>query len=171
MMNRLVAVTGVAVVLALSASVCRAQTELEHERASLRGVDAFFLSVNVEGPGTLTARDDLAVPALRAGLLDVLRQAGLPVRADDAPPTARFPYLLVHLNLLDAGRGLVPFSIDLRFYQRVSLVRDPGQLTVAETWGTDLVGLVSYDQLPLLPAAAADAVRDFIDDFRRANAR
>ncbi len=145
-------------------------TELARERASLDGVDGFFLSVNIEGPRSLLDRDALDLFRMEETFRAQLREAGLTVYDDAGVAAAdRAPYLYVHVNTMDAGPGLVPFAVEAAFFQRVILARDPARRMVAETWSTGVVGIVSYDNLPLIGEAAADLVDDFAEDLRRAN--
>ncbi len=146
------------------------QTEIERERASLRGVTGFYLSLNVEGPHSVLGQEALDFHRLEDALRARLREAGLQV-LDETQVTAaeRVPYLHVHVNAMDAGRGLVPFGVELAFYQAVRLARAPSAATVAATWGASVIGIASYDQLPIVAEAALALLEDFAEDFRGAN--
>ncbi len=152
----------------LSATAAWAQSEIERERASLRGVDGFYLSLNTVGDASV--QDSLDFEQLHQGLRIRLQKAGLPmwpegqVTAED-----RLPYLHVHVNTVHAGRGLYPFGVEIRFYQAARLERDPSTPTVAVTWSTSIVGIASYDQLGLISETALNLIEDFIEDFQRVN--
>ena len=147
-----------------------AQTELAREHASLKGISGFYLSLNVEGPAAVLGEPALDFHALTTRLRARLEAAGLPLYPEaEMDPAARVPYLHVHVNTMAAGRGLVPFGVEVRFFQAVRLARRPGATTVAATWSTSLVGLVSHDQLALIPEATADLVEEFIVAFRQVN--
>ncbi len=152
----------------LSATAVRAQSEIERERASLRGVDSFYLSLNTVAAASV--QDSLDFEQLHRGLRTRLQQAGLPV-SPEGQVTAddRVPYLHVHVNTVHAGRGLYPFGVEIRFFQAVRLVRDPSTPTVAVTWSTSIVGIASYDQLGLISETALNLLEDFIKDFQRVN--
>ncbi len=158
-------------------TAARAQTELAQERASLLGIDGFHLSVDVEGPRHLLEQEELDLRRLVLDLRARLREMGLTVYEDKPAPAGpgdvravdRGTYLHVHVNMMDAGRGLVPFAVEAAFYQPVLLARDPSQRMAATTWGTSLVGIVSLDNLPLIGEAAAGLVNEFAADFRQAN--
>lgn len=148
----------------------RAQTELERARASLLGIDTFHLDVEVEKSGSLEGREALSVGALRDTVLHILGAAGLNVLPPKpAPRSDTAPRLLVHVNALDAGRGLVPFSLSLRLQQGARLVRDPAVTLQVGTWESELVGLASVDRLRLIPEAAADLAYEFTRDFKHVN--
>ncbi|MDX1546376.1 MAG: hypothetical protein R3247_05280 [Rhodothermales bacterium] len=157
--------------LLLVSAPARAQTELEQARASLHGVDHFYLSVNVEGPAAVVADSALGVPALTARIAARLREAGLPLRTDAGIPAAdRLPYLHVHVNAMQADRGQIPFAVKLRFYQAVRLERAPSRILPAATWDAGLVGLTYHTAVGFVADVAADEVETFIDEFRRAHA-
>ena len=146
----------------------QAQTELAQARASLEDVRGFYLSVNVEAGLALSEQAPIRMAALRGRLHDRLRAAGLTVWVDESvPPALRYPSLYLHLNVLDAGRGLVPFNVELQFYQRVRL--SGGSEVPAATWSHSSVGLVSLDRLGLIGDTAAELTEIFIDDFRQTN--
>ena len=152
----------------LSATAAWAQSEIERERASLRGVDGFYLSLNTVGDASV--EDSLDFEALHQGLRTRLQEAGLPMWPEGQVTAAdRLPYLHVHVNTVHAGRGLYPFGVEIRFFQAVRLVRDPSTPTVAVTWSTSIVGIASYDQLGLISETALNLLEDFIEDFQRVN--
>ena len=152
----------------LSATAAWAQSEIERERASLRGVDGFYLSLNTVGDASV--QDSLDFEELHQGLRTRLQEAGLPMWPEGQVIAAdRLPYLHVHVNTVHAGRGLYPFGVEIRFYQAARLVRDPSTPTVAVTWSTSIVGIASYDQLGLISETALNLIEDFIEDFQRVN--
>jgi hypothetical protein len=147
-----------------------AQPEREQARASLLGIDAFHLDVEVEKSGSLEGREALYVRALRDTVLHILGAAGLDVLPPKAAPRSDTePRLLVHVNALDVGRGLVPFSLSIRFQQAASLVRAPSLTLQVGTWESELVGLASVNRLRLIPEAAADIAHEFTEDFNHVN--
>jgi len=152
----------------VSATAAQAQSEMERERQSLRGVDGFYLSLNTVGDASV--QDSLDFGQLHYDLRATLQNAGLPVWPEGTVSAEdRVPYLHVHVNTVHAGRGLYPFGIEIRFYQAVRLTRDAAGPTVATTWATSIVGLASYDNLGLVPETALGLLEEFVDDFRRVN--
>ena len=152
----------------LSATAATAQSEMERERASLDGVDGFYLSLNTVGDASV--QDSLDFGQLHQDLRARLQEAGLPVWPEgQVTAENRVPYLHVHVNTVHAGRGLYPFGVEIRFYQAARLERDPATPVVAATWSTSIVGIASYDQLGLIPQTALHLLEDFIEDFQRVN--
>ena len=152
----------------LSATAATAQSEMERERASLDGVDGFYLSLNTVGDASV--QDSLDFGQLHQDLRARLQEAGLPVWPEgQVTAENRVPYLHVHVNTVHAGRGLYPFGVEIRFYQTARLTRDPSTPIVATTWSTSIVGIASYDQLGLIPQTALNLLEDFIEDFQRVN--
>lgn len=153
-----------------SIQAAHAQTELEQARRALQGVEGFYLTVNLEGPGGLLAHDALAIDVLNDALTLQLETAGLTVLSDaNIPASERVPYLHIHINLMEAGQGQIPFAVDVRFVQAVQLLRDPSLTTVAATWESSLVGLTYSNHLAIITEAATGLVDEFADDLRRAN--
>jgi hypothetical protein len=141
---------------------------MERERRTLQGISDFYLSLNTEGNATV--QDSLDFPRLHRELRARLREAGLPVHAEDREETVQSsPYLHVHINAVHAGRGLYPFGIEIRLYQAVHLSRDPAIQSVAATWSTGMTGLASYDKLRLISETTHSLLEEFIDAFRQAN--
>ena len=152
----------------VSATAARAQSEMERERHSLRGVDGFYLSLNTVGDAAV--QDSLDFAQLHHDLRASLQNAGLPVWPEgNVSAEDRVPYLHVHVNTVHAGRGLYPFGVEVRFYQAVRLAHDAAAPTVAATWATSIVGLTSYDNLGIIPEAALGLLDDFIEDFQGIN--
>lgn len=156
--------------LGFSTHKAAAQNEIEVQQSSLRGIGEFYVAVNVEGNDSLAYRDPLGTGQIRQGVLQQLKEAGLPVIGkDDMNPNLRYPYLLVHLNVMHAGRGIVPFAVNLNFYQPVKLSLNRDKPFYASTWNTGNVGVVSLDQLPVIPESIHKTTRVFIEDFQMAN--
>lgn len=149
--------------LAATAGPAQTQARLAEERASLDNLGAFGVVVDVEAPRTLAAHPALAVDALHQQTRAQLRAADAPVLSASAwAQQAGAPYLYLHVNAADAGQGLVPFSIEVQLLQRVRLDRDPAARLMVPTWESEVVGLVSRDQLARIPEAAALLVDEFL---------
>jgi len=147
-----------------------AQNEIEIQQSSLRGIGEFYVAINVEGNDSLAYRDPLSTGQIRQDVIQELKEAGLPFIDKEAlNPNLRYPYLLVHLNLMHAGRGIVPFAVNLNFYQPVKLSLNRDKPFYASTWNTGNVGVVSLDRLAVIPESIHKTVRVFIEDFRKAN--
>ena len=146
-----------------------AQMETEASRKSLRGVKGFYLHVDVEGSLGLTQDEALNVRAIRNRVATELRTAGLNVlETTEVLDQSSSPYLYVHVNMMDMEGGLVPFAVNTQFFQQVEIKRQRAS-TIACTWDTGLVGLVSYDNLDMIADAAVGSVTNFIDDYHVSN--
>lgn len=153
-------------------SVLQAQNEIERERSSLRGINELGFTVNLETNVTLNEKGEIEVTSIKDAAEQRLNEAGIPLVSDsEVKSSADIPFLYMHINTMDAGQGLVPFSVSLRFYQPVKLQLNRDLQTSASTWETGMVGIVSYDRMNIIQEAAVNLLGDFIDDFRSVNNR
>lgn len=156
--------------LAVYAPFAAAQSEIERGLNSLEGIRSFFLTVNVEGNDSLARKQVFNVPDLTDRFSGYLSQQGINIlKPSDNPAVTDAPYLYVHINMMDAGRGLVPFSIELRFYQPVELTLNRRRSTLASTWNENMVGIVSYDRLPVIRESVEKLLQQFSEDYHKAN--
>lgn len=157
--------------LTLSGAVS-AQNEIERERISLQGLQEFGFTANIQGSRTLTDDPVLTPTVIRQDAVTKLVTADLRYVSDEeVRSSADLPFLYMHINTLELANGLIPFSIQLRLYQPVTLPFNRNLQTSASTWETGMVGIVSHDQIPLIREAAAELVEEFIQDYRLANSR
>jgi len=147
-----------------------AQNEIQRERSSLRGINELGFTVNLETNVTLNEKGEIEVTSIKDAARKRLSEAGIPLVSDsEVESSADIPFLYMHINTMDAGQGLVPFSVSIRFYQPVKLQLNRDLQTSASTWETGMVGIVSYDRMNIIQEAAVNLMGDFIDDFRRVN--
>lgn len=150
--------------------VSQAQNEIEREISSLRGINELGFTINLETNVTLNEKGEIEVTSIKDAAEQRLSEAGIPLVSDrEVKSSADIPFLYMHINTMDAGQGLVPFSISLRFYQPVKLQLNRDRQTSASTWETGMVGIVSYDRMNIIQEAAVNLLGDFIDDFRSVN--
>ena len=148
----------------------QAQNEIQRERSSLRGINEVGFTVNLETNVTLNEKGEIEVTSIKDAAEQRLSEAGIPLVSDkEVESSADIPFLYMHINTMDAGQGLVPFSVSIRFYQPVKLQLNRDLQTSASTWETGMVGIVSYDRMNVIQEAAVDLLGDFISDFRRVN--
>lgn len=148
----------------------QAQNEIQRERSSLRGINEVGFTVNLETNITLNEKGEIEVTSIKDAAEQRLSEAGIPLISDaEVESSADIPFLYMHINTMDAGQGLVPFSVSIRFYQPVKLQLNRDQQTSASTWETGMVGIVSYDRMNVIQEAAVDLLGDFINDFKRVN--
>jgi len=156
--------------LLLIPAISHAQNEVQRERSSLRGINELGFTVNLETNVSLNEKGEIEITSIKDAAEQRLQEAGIPLVGDEQiESSADIPFLYMHINTMDAGRGLVPFSVSLRFYQPVKLQLNRDQQTSASTWETGMVGIVSYDQMNVIQDSAVDLLRDFITDFKSVN--
>ncbi|HKK45755.1 MAG TPA: hypothetical protein VJ964_09550 [Balneolaceae bacterium] len=157
-------------IFCLYGSLAWAQNEVARERSSLRGVDAIGFTVTVEKNAPLENNVKLDVPSLQKMGESTLKEGGITLIPDnEVKHSDEIPFLLMHINTMDAGRGLIPFNISLYLYQPVKLTLNRDIQTTANTWESATLGLVSYDRLDLINKAAGDLLKEFIDDYNKIN--
>ena len=148
----------------------QAQNEIQRERNSLRGINEMGFTVNLETNVTLNEKGEIEVTSIKDAAEQRLSEGGIPLVSDEeVESSADIAFLYMHINTMDAGQGLVPFSVSIRFYQPVKLQLNRDQQTSASTWETGMVGIVSYDRMNVIQEAAVDLLADFISDFNRVN--
>lgn len=147
-----------------------AQNEIEREISSLRGINELGFTVNLETNVTLNEKGEIEVTSIKDAARQRLAEAGIPLVSDrEIESSADIPFLYMHINTMDAGRGLVPFSVSIRFYQPVKLQLNRDRQTSASTWETGMVGIVSYDRMNIIQESAVNLLGDFINDFNSVN--
>jgi hypothetical protein len=150
-------------------SLLQAQNEITTQRASLQGLQQFYMTVNVETGPKLSKKEELDVSSLQQRATVKLQKAGLPLETGRTPKGREHAILIMHINAMDAGRGIVPFAVDVDLYQPVKLTLNRDIDHTASTWNTGNVGVVSYDNLSTIPNAALMQLDDFIKDYETAN--
>lgn len=160
----------IVVSLFLIPAISQAQNEIERERNSLRGINELGFTVNLETNVSLNEKGEIEVTSIKDAVTNRLRETGIPLVSDEeVESSADIPFLYMHINTMDAGQGLVPFSISIRFYQPVKLQLNRDMQTSASTWESGMVGIVSYDRMNIIQESAVDLAGDFVNDFNRVN--
>jgi hypothetical protein len=147
-----------------------AQNEVSRERFSLQGLQEFGFTANIEGSRDIADSEQLTPSVIRQQSINQHVESGIRYISDEeVRSSADIPFLHMHINTMQIENGLVPFSIQLRLYQPVKLTLNRDLQTSASTWETGMVGIVSYDQLPVINQAAKDLIVTFIADYFEAN--
>lgn len=147
-----------------------AQNEIIRERFSLQGIQEVGFTVNIQGSKFVVQDTSLSTAKIRQQSINKLVNADLRYVADkEVQSSADIPFLHMHINTMKLDNGLVPFSINLRFYQPVKLVLNRDLQTSASTWETEMVGVVSSDQLQTISDAANNMLARFIDEYDMIN--
>ncbi|MDZ7695211.1 MAG: hypothetical protein U5K69_29520 [Balneolaceae bacterium] len=147
-----------------------AQNEVERERSSLRGIAEMGFTVNLEVNASLNEKGEIEITSIKEMAESRLEEADISLIPDErVRSSADIPYLYMHINTMDAGRGLVPFSISIDFYQPAELTLNRDFETSVSTWQTGTVGIVSYDRLNIIGESAVNLLDNFISDYHQVN--
>ena len=150
----------------------QAQNEVEREVSSLQGIQSMRFRVNYEANSALSAQNAVEPATLQKAGEEILREGNITLIPNSEKDRAgQDPLLHMHINAMDAGRGLVPFTISLHFYQPVKLPLNRGLQTSASTWESSTLGLVSQDRLQVIEEAARGLLREFSADYKKVNGR
>lgn len=147
-----------------------AQNEVLREQNSLRGIQEFGVVINVESGGEAVKSPKLAPGTLRDAAIE--RLAGLPISIlsdNTLRQSDQLPILHLHINIMNAGQGLYPYTAELKFYQpvKLSLNRDLG--TMASTWSHSFVAIVSHEYIDTIQSDALNLFDKFAADFKKVN--
>lgn len=163
-------ITGVILVAMLSfVGFLQAQNEIATQRTSLQGLQQFYMTINLEAGPQLSQKEELDVSSLQKKATEKLKEAGLPLETGKTPRNQDHAMLIMHINTMYAGQGIVPFAVNIDLYQPVKLTLNRDLEHTASTWNTGNVGVVSFDNLPTIPKSALTQLDDFIKDFKEAN--
>ncbi|HLR26444.1 MAG TPA: hypothetical protein VK112_11300 [Fodinibius sp.] len=149
-----------------------AQNEVEREINSLKGIQAMRFRVNYGANASLSENQTIDAVVLQEAGEEILQDGNITLIPNDRKdPAGQGPLLHLHINAMDAGRGLIPFAISLKFYQPVKLPLNRDLQTSASTWESSTLGLVSQDQLQVIEESARGLLREFRADFNEVNGR
>lgn len=153
----------------LMSSVLHAQNEVETERHSLIGIKKFGISVEIEKP--IGLKEATLNPAqIQKKITENF--ASLPVTLlsfNELKESFYNPFFYVHVNIMRAEDGIYPFSIEMRFYQPIKLSLKNDVESMASTWHSGYVGMVSFDRINEIAGVVVEATNEFKDEFERLN--
>jgi hypothetical protein len=146
-----------------------AQNEVETERHSLIGIKKFGISVEIEKP--IGLKEATLNPAqIQKKILESFET--LPVTLlsfNELKESFYNPFFYVHVNIMQAEDGIYPFSIEMRFYQPIKLSLKNDVESMASTWHSGYVGMVSFDRVNEIAEVVVEATKEFKDEFERLN--
>ena len=146
-----------------------AQSEVEIERNSLTGIDQFGVVVNIERPKGLEV-DNLTPSFIRSQIIEDLKDTPATILGlETLKQSYDYPFLHVHVNIMEAANGTYPFAIELRFYQPVKLILRRDITNMAATWHSGSVAIVSKDLLHTIAPTVVASVEEFKDEFVKVN--
>ena len=134
-------------------------------QAMLRGLKG--VGVLVEKLPSEVEQGGLNRDQLQMEVESKLRTAGIKVLTKEEAfnaPGEPFLYINININIAKTESDIYPYSIDLLFVQKVSLLRDPKLTSYAVTWSTGGVGSIGKSILSQL----RENVEAMVDVFMRA---
>lgn len=155
--------------LILMSSALHAQNEVETERHSLIGIKKFGISVEIEKP--IGLKEATLNPAQIQKKIHESFES-LPVTLlsfNELKQSFYNPFFYVHVNIMQAEDGIYPFSIEMRFYQPIKLSLKNDVESMASTWHSGYVGMVSFDRVNEIAGVVVEATKEFKDEFERLN--
>jgi hypothetical protein len=146
-----------------------AQNEVLREINSLYGIRSFGIAVNVERPGSLEDVE-FRVQNIQKAVEKKLKQLPVELIPDEQlRDSDQYPMLILHINIMDAGNETYPYAAELTFYQPVKLSLNQDLQTMAATWQTTFVGIVSADKMKFIPDSSIELAEEFVQDFLKVN--
>ncbi len=146
-----------------------AQNEVETERHSLIGIKKFGISVEIEKP--IGLKEATLNPAQIQKKINESFET-LPVTLlsfNELKQSFYNPFFYVHVNIMQAEDGIYPFSIEMRFYQPIKLSLKNNVESMASTWHSGYVGMVSFDRVNEIAEVVVEATKEFKEEFERLN--
>ncbi len=146
-----------------------AQNEVETERHSLIGIKKFGISVEIEKP--IRLKEATLNPAQIQKKINESFET-LPVTLlsfNELKQSFYNPFFYVHVNIMQAEDGIYPFSIEMRFYQPIKLSLKNDVESMASTWHSGYVGMVSFDRVNEIAEVVVEATKEFKEEFERLN--
>jgi len=146
-----------------------AQNEVETERHSLIGIKKFGISVEIEKP--IGLKESTLNPAQIQKKINESFET-LPVTLlsfNELKQSFYNPFFYVHVNIMQAEDGIYPFSIEMRFYQPIKLSLKNDVESMASTWHSGYVGMVSFDRVNEIAEVVVEATKEFKEEFERLN--
>jgi len=142
---------------------------VETERHSLIGIKKFGISVEIEKP--IGLKEATLNPAQIQKEINESFET-LPVTLlnfNELKESFYNPFFYVHVNIMQAEDGIYPFSIEMRFYQPIKLSLKNDLESMASTWHSGYVGMVSFDRVNEIAGVVVEATKEFKEEFERLN--
>jgi hypothetical protein len=139
-------------------------------RATLRGLKG--IGVLVEQLPPEVEKGGLSKDQLQKDVETKLRAAGIKVLTkEECAKTPGEPnlYINVNVNIAKTESDIYPYSLDLLFIQKVSLLRDQKITSHAVTWSTAGVGSITKTMVSQLRESVGEILDIFIKAYRAEN--
>ena len=141
-------------------------------RATLRGLKG--VGVLVEKLPTEVEKEGLDRNELQRAVESKLQSAGIRLLTKEESiraPGEPYLYVNINVNVAKTESDIYPYSIDMLFIQKVSLLRDPKLTSYAVTWSTGGVGSIGKPILSQLRESVEAMVDVFIKAYLSENPR
>ena len=148
-----------------------AQAATPEERESLRGLPGVEVAIDTIKPDAHA--DGLSEEAIRTAVELILRSSGIRVLThSEHMGTPSKPWLYVPVHMRKDSSGLYAFHVEVRLYQRMSLIQQPQHTMSAATWMSPYtVGTVGHNKIREIVGSVENLVKAFANDFLAVNPR
>ena len=139
-------------------------------RATLRGLKG--VGVLVEKLPAEVEKEGLDKNELQRAVESKLQSAGIRLLTKEESlraPGEPYLYININVNIAKTESDIYPYSIDLLFIQKVSLLRDPKLTSYAVTWSTGGVGSIGKPILSQLRESVEAMVDVFVNAYLMEN--
>jgi Cdc6-like AAA superfamily ATPase len=139
-------------------------------RATLRGLKG--VGVLVEKLPAEVEKEGLDKNELQRAVESKLQSAGIRLLTKEESlraPGEPYLYININVNVAKTESDIYPYSIDMLFIQKVSLLRDPKLTSYAVTWSTGGVGSIGKPILSQLRESVEAMVDVFVNAYLMEN--
>jgi hypothetical protein len=117
-------------------------------------------------------REEFTVDLIRTDIEVELRKAGIRVvDRTQLGENSGNPYLFLVVNTLKGTLNTYTYSMELRFHQNASLIRNPDVSLSVSTWNRSVIGNERGNRLPQLREKIKEMLMPFINEYLAANPR
>lgn len=143
-------------------------------RKTLSGLQGVYVGVEELQPNLMKySAEQKSIPSKEALKRDIegrLSKAGIRVLTwDQAVKTPGMPFLYVNVNTHKTEKYYYAYDIRIELQQLVSMEANPKVKTMADTWSTNMTGIVNIGTMDKLKEAVEVLVDRFAGAFRAAN--
>lgn len=149
-------------------------TDTDVTRKTLSGLQGVYVGVEELQPNLMKySAEQKSIPSKEALKRDIegrLSKAGIRVLTwDQAVKTPGMPFLYVNVNTHETEKYYYAYDIRIELQQLVSMEANPKVKTMADTWSTNMTGIVNIGTMDKLKEAVEVLVDRFAGAFRAAN--
>lgn len=143
-------------------------------RKTLSGLQGVYVAVEELQPNLLkysaAQKSGLSKEGLKRDIEGRLSKAGIRVLTwDQAVKTPGMPFLYINVNTHESEKYWYAYDIRIELQQLVSMEANPKVKTMADTWSTNMTGIVNIGTMDKLKEAVEVLADRFAGAFRAAN--